>query len=120
MMKISVQSEHFHADAKLVNYVEKKLGRLEKFFDRLLDAEVHLRLQDTGSRVQEKIADIRLRVPGGMLLDRKSAATFEDAVNAAVDTLKRQLVRHKERLNGHPRLPLTVLEFPEEGETPEA
>lgn len=101
MMKISVKSVHFHADDKLIAYVETKLNRLTRYYERAMEAEVHLKLQDTGSKIREKIADIRLHVPGGVLYDKKSDKTFELAVNEAVETLKRQLVRHKEKLNDH-------------------
>lgn len=97
MMKISVKPVHFHADAKLVLFIEKKLNRLGRKFDGLVDAEVILKLQDTGGKVQEKITEIRLHLPGGWLLDKKTGKTFESAVNASLDTLKRQLVRHKEK-----------------------
>ncbi len=99
MKKISVQSVHFHADAKLVSFVEEKVQRLSRLFGRVTDAEVFLKLQDNGSKIQEKITEIRLRVPGGWLVDKKTSKTFEAAVSASVDTLKRQLVRHKERYN---------------------
>lgn len=99
MMKISVKSLHFSADSKLVEYVEKKLNRLNRYFERSVDAEVHLKLQDTGSRVQDKITEIRLHVPGGWLMDKKTGKTFEEAVDQSVDTLKRQLLRHKEKIS---------------------
>lgn len=98
MMKISVQSEHFRADDKLIEYIEKKMTRLTRFFDRIIDAEVHLKLQPTAGKVQEKIVDIRLRLPGGYVLDRKTDTTFEAAMDAAYETLRRQLARHKEKI----------------------
>lgn len=100
-MNISVKSVHFHADSKLVAFVEKKLSRLSRLFDRIVDVEVHLKLQDSGGRVQEKIAEIRMHVPGGWLMDKKTGKTFESAVSASVDTLKRQLSRYKDRLTDH-------------------
>jgi putative sigma-54 modulation protein len=104
MMNISVKSVHFHADQKLVTYIEKKMNRLNRYFDRNnIEAEVHLKLQDNGSRVQDKITEIRLHVPGGWVMDKKTSKTFESAITASVDTLKRQLVRHKEKLNDHGR-----------------
>lgn len=106
-MNISVKSVHFHADQKLVTYIEKKMNRLNRYFDRNnIEAEVHLKLQDTGSRVQDKITEIKLHVPGGWVMDKKTGKTFESAITASVDTLKRQLVRHKEKLNDHGRTPL--------------
>ena len=100
-MKISVKSLHFNADSKLIEYVEKKLSRLSRYFDRAVDAEVHLKVQDTGSRIQDKITEIRIHVPGGWLMDKKTGKTFEEAVDESVDTLKRQLLRYKEKMSGH-------------------
>ena len=101
MMKVNVKALHFHADAKLIEYVEKKLSRLDRYFDRVVEAEVHLKVQETGTKVQEKITEVKIHVPGGWLMDRKTGKTFESAVDESVDTLKRQLVRHKERITDH-------------------
>jgi putative sigma-54 modulation protein len=95
--KVNVNAVHFRADSKLVQFIESKFERLGRLFDRVIDVDVHLKLQDTGSRVQEKIAEIRVHLPGGWLVDRKTGRTFESAVNASIDTVKRQLVRQKER-----------------------
>jgi len=98
-MKIHVKSVHFHADAKLVAFIEKKLTRLARYFDHgTIDAEVHLKLQDTGGPVREKITEIILKVPGNNLIDKKSAYSFEEAITASSETLKRQLVRYKEKI----------------------
>ncbi len=97
-MKISVKSVHFHVDSKLIGFIEKKLSRLSRYFDRgVVDAEVNLKLQDNGSRVQHKITEVRLRLPGNNLIDKKIDTTFEAAITASAETLKRQLVRHKEK-----------------------
>jgi putative sigma-54 modulation protein len=106
-MNISVKSVHFHADAKLLTYVQQKVNRLSKLFGRIEDVEVHLKLQDNGGRIQEKITEIRMHVPGGWLMDKKTGKTFESALNASVDTLKRQLVRYKEKLSDHPNEKIT-------------
>jgi putative sigma-54 modulation protein len=96
-MNISVKSVHFHADSKLVSHVEKKLSRLGRIYDQIVDVEVCLKLQDTGSKVQEKIAEVRMHVPGGWLLDKKTGKTFESAINASAETLRRQLARYKDK-----------------------
>jgi putative sigma-54 modulation protein len=97
MMNISVKAIHFNADSKLVAFIEEKLQRLSKYFDREITAEVHLKLQSTGSPVRQKITEIHLHVPGGWIVDKKSDLTFESALTASVDTLKRQLIRFKEK-----------------------
>ena len=104
-MNISIKSLHFHADQKLVTYIEKKINRLNRYFDRNnVEAEIHLKLQDSGGRVQDKITEVKLRVPGGWVMDKKTSKTFESAITASVDTLKRQLVRHKEKMGGYGRV----------------
>jgi len=110
MMNISIKAVHFHADQKLISYIEKKVSRLNRYFDRNVKAEVHLKLQDNGGRVQDKITEVRLHVPGGWVMDKKTSKTFESAINASVDTLKRQLVRHKEKTNDHNGGPKILVE----------
>lgn len=100
-MNISVKSVHFHADAKLLEYVEQKLGRLNRYFDRAVEAEVHLKLQDTGSQVHEKITEVKIHVPGGWMVDKKTGKTFEAAITASTNALQHQLTRYKERTNDH-------------------
>ncbi len=101
-MKISVSSVHFHADNKLRAYIEQKLSGLTRFFDRITEAEVHLKLQDTGGKVHEKITEVHLHLPDGWIVDKKTGDTFETALAASMDTLKRQVVRHKDKLQNHP------------------
>ena len=42
-MKVYTQSVNFTADQKLIDYVEKKMVGLEKFHDKIVDAEVFLK-----------------------------------------------------------------------------
>jgi len=109
MMKVNVQSIHFRADAKLVEFIEKKLMRLNRYLDknRIVEAEVSLKLQDTGSQINDKIIEIKLQVPGGWMIDKKTGRTFEAAVTASAETLKRQLLRHKDRSTTQQSIRLT-------------
>lgn len=109
MLKVNVQSLHFHADSKLVDYVEKKLSKLGRYVDRNVEAEVLLKLQDTGSKFQDKITEVRLHVPGGWMIDKKIGSTFESAIDNAVETLKRQLLKHKEKASNHQRTPIDAV-----------
>ena len=40
-MKVHVQSVHFSADAKLISFIEKKINKLDQFFDRIVSANVY-------------------------------------------------------------------------------
>ncbi|MFN4080133.1 MAG: ribosome hibernation-promoting factor, HPF/YfiA family [Saprospiraceae bacterium] len=98
MLNIRVNAQHFTADQKLLDFIQKKMAKLERYFKREVDVEVSLKLQDTGSRIHDKITEIRLNSHSGWVVDRKIANTFEDAINASIDTLRRQLVEKKDRL----------------------
>jgi putative sigma-54 modulation protein len=95
-MKIKVQSIHFDADQKLVSYVQKKMDKLETFFDRMVDGEVFLRLNNEGA--DNKTVEIKLNVPGSQLFAKEQAKTFEAATEQATEALRNQLQKFKTKL----------------------
>ena len=96
-MKIHMTAVHFAADQKLTDYIEKKAAKLNQFFDRIIDAQVFLKLENSG-QVRDKIVELKLMVPGDTLVAKEVSKTFEAATDAVIDNMKRQLNRHKERL----------------------
>lgn len=99
-MEIIMQSVHFDADVKLKEFIEKKLSKLETFFDHIVSADVILKLENSG-QVKDKIAEIKLNVPGSTLLAKETSKTFEESIDLCSDALRRQLQKYKERNNGH-------------------
>jgi len=95
-MEIKIKTLKFNADQKLVAYVEKKVARLERFHDGAGVAEVTLSLL---SDPDNKNVKIHIHVPGDEMVIERNAKTFEDAVSAAVDTMKEKLTRAKEKRN---------------------
>jgi len=95
-MKIQTQAIHFSADQKLLKFIEKKVSKLEQFFDKIISAEVILKLENTG-KVKDKIAEIKLNVPGSVLFASESSKTFEESIDSSISSLKRQLAKHKLR-----------------------
>ncbi|MDQ3016719.1 MAG: ribosome-associated translation inhibitor RaiA [Bacteroidota bacterium] len=96
-MKINTTSIHFDADDKLLAFIEKKTSKLDQFFDRIIDAHVYLKLENSG-QVKDKIVELKLMVPGDTLIATEVSKTFEASTDAAIDNMKRQLNRYKERL----------------------
>ncbi len=93
-MEIKVQSVKFDADQKLLDFIDKKVSKLPKFFDAIIRAEVVLSLLPD---VDNKNVQIKAVVPGNDIIVEKNAATFESAVVDCVDVLKSQLVAVKEK-----------------------
>lgn len=96
-MKINTQSVHFDADVKLLEFLEKKVSKLDQFCDTIINADVILKLEKTG-QVQDKIAEIIVNVPGSVLVAKESCKTFEESIDLCVEALKRQVLKYKERL----------------------
>lgn len=96
-MKVHTESVQFKADLKLLELIDKKMSKLEQFFDRITNAEVILRLENSG-QVKDKVAEVKLSVPGQSLFAKATTKTFEHSVDEAVDNLRRQLTKYKEKL----------------------
>ena len=93
-MEIRVQSIKFDADQKLLDFVEKKLGKLEKFYDEITGVDVALSLLPDHNNKNVKV---QVNIPGNTIVVEKNAKTFEDAVVDCADILKDKLVRVKEK-----------------------
>jgi len=99
-MKLQMHSIHFDADQSLVDFIQKKANKLETFFDRIIDGEVFLRLEKNGVN-ENKIVEIKMNIPGSQLFTKAHEKSFEAAADKAMEALRRQLKKHKERLVTH-------------------
>jgi putative sigma-54 modulation protein len=97
-MSTKIQSIHFDADTKLVTFVEGKVDKLSQFYDRIIDSEVYLKVDKSGMH-ENKIAEIKVAIPGRELFAKKQCNTFEEATDLAVEALKRQIKKHKGKVS---------------------
>lgn len=92
-MEVNIKTLKFNADQKLLDFVNKKVEKLERF-DDLESVDVSLSLME---RPDNKNVKIQARSSAGVQIIERNAKTFEDAVNECVDAMKEKLVRSKER-----------------------
>ena len=95
-MRVNINSVHFKADRKLVSFVNEKLEKLSQFYDGIIGSEVSLKLEN-GETPDNKISEIRLMIPGQNLYAKKQAKTFEESTDSAVEALRIQLIKYKEK-----------------------
>ena len=95
-MQVKIQTVHFNADRKLELFIEDKLSKLTNYNDQIIGSDVILRLEKSATR-ENKIAEIKLMIPGNDLFAKKQSKTFEEATDLAVDALKRQISKRKVR-----------------------
>ena len=98
-MNIQIHSVRFDADKKLIDFVHQKLDKLTQFSEDIVNAEVYLRLDKDHER-ENKISEIKLELPGGPLFAKKQSKTFEEATDEAIDALKKQITKHKQKKRG--------------------
>ena len=98
-MDIRIQSIHFDAAEKLQAFVQKKIGKLEKYCDEIRKVEVSLKVVKPETS-KNKEAGIRVFVPNGDLYVEKVCDTFEEAIDEGVEALEKQLLKYKEKQRG--------------------
>jgi putative sigma-54 modulation protein len=97
-MKIHVHAVHFDIDPKLVGFIQNKLNKLETFYDKFISGEVFLKLdKGDSSKTHKKHIEIKLSVPGHIIFAEEKATTFEEATDLALEALKSQIKKFKEK-----------------------
>ena len=95
-MNVQIQSVKFDASQKLIEFIEKKLAKLDRVAEQATGLDVVLKLEKD-DEVGNKIVVVTLRMPGGDIRVEEQARTFEEAIDAAKDVLKRQIERRKDK-----------------------
>lgn len=97
-MNIKVNAVHFTPDQKLIDFVTKKVNKLDTFFEGIINSEVTLKV-DKPETTNNKISEIRISIPTtDYLFAKKQADSFEEATDLAVEAIRRQLKKHKEKI----------------------
>lgn len=96
-MTNTIQSLHFDADSKLLDFVNEKVNKLTTYYDGIISSEVTLKL-DKSNTSENKIAEIKMLCKGHEFFAKKQCATFEEATDLTCEALKTQIKKHKEKL----------------------
>ncbi len=96
-MNVQIQSVKFDADQRLVDFVENKMSKLEKFSEKIVSSDVIMRV-DKDHEKGNKVVTMTLFMPGDDLVAKARARSFEEAVDNAVEELRKQIVKQKEKM----------------------
>ena len=97
-MNVNIQTVHFDADDKLVDYVTRKLGKLNTFHDSILKVDVFLKLDNVVHTIKDKVVEIRIHVPKYNFFAKDSSKSFEESFDNAMESIVSQIKRKKEKL----------------------
>lgn len=98
-MKLQMHAVNFDADPKLLDFIQKKVDKLETFYDRMVDGEVFLRVNNEG--IENKTIEIKLNLPGSQIFAKEGAKSFEVATDEATEALRRQIRKFKDKETAH-------------------
>ncbi|MFC6102597.1 ribosome hibernation-promoting factor, HPF/YfiA family [Olivibacter domesticus] len=93
-MNITTQSIQFKADKKLLDFIQRRVDKLDQFFDQIIAGECYLKLENVEDE-SNKITEFKLNIPGGQLFAKGQAKSFEEATDLAVESLRKQVNKYK-------------------------
>lgn len=96
-MKIGIQAIHFTANQKLMTFIQKKVNKLDHFYDQIISGEVYLKLDDISAETN-KTTEIKLTIPGSILFAKGECKSFEEATDLCIECLRRQITKHKDKV----------------------
>ncbi len=96
-MNVKIQTVHFTADEKLVDYVTRKVEKLNTFHERITKIDVFLKLDNVVHTIKDKIAEIRVHIPRHDFFVKSSSKSFEESFDCALESMVNQMKRKKEK-----------------------
>ena len=99
-MELKIQSIHFDATEKLQAFIEKKIAKLEKTYEDIQKVEVQLKVVKPAIALNKETC-VTVSVPGQKFFVEKTCDTFEEGIDEAVDSMKVQLTKFKEKIRNH-------------------
>ena len=97
-MNIQLSTVHFTADQKLIDFVNKKVPKLDTYFEGIIGTEVILKVVKPET-ANNKVAEIKLSIPGAdYLFAEKQADSFEESIDLAIEAVRKQLTKFKDKL----------------------
>lgn len=96
-MNVNIQTLRFDAASKLLEHVNRKIGKLNNFHDRIVNIDVYLKLDNVSHQIKDKVAEIKVKVPRYAFFARASSKSFEESFDAALESIVEQIKRKKDR-----------------------
>ena len=86
-MTVNIQSVHFDADTKLLDHVNRKIAKIGSHYDRIMNVDVFLKLDNVIHQIKDKVAEIRVQIPKHEIFVKQSTKSFEESFDMALDAV---------------------------------
>jgi putative sigma-54 modulation protein len=95
-MVIDFQSTNFKADQKLLDFISSKLAKLDRLYNRIVNATVYMKVDHIGDK-NNKTLEIKVNLAETQLFVTEHDRSFEAATDNAMTALRSQLDKFKTR-----------------------
>lgn len=95
-MQLNLTGHHVDITDSLRNYVEEKMERLERHFDKVTNTHVILSVESLRHK-----AEATVNMSGNNIFAESTEENMYAAIDALVDKLDRQVKKHKEKITNH-------------------
>ncbi len=116
-MQLIIQGKNMEVTDRLQEYIEKKVGKLDRYLPTITEARIELSVEGAKSAKDRQVAQLTVRSKGTFLRAEERTADMFASIDAIVDKMYRQIVRYKGKRYGRGRGPgemPPVEEFEEE------
>jgi putative sigma-54 modulation protein len=96
-MKVDIQSIHFDADQKLLDFINKKIEKVGTYYEDIRSIDVYLRLEKDAEK-DNKTVEVKININHNPIFAKDHSSTFEAATDMVLDKLVAQVKKHKEKL----------------------
>lgn len=104
-MQIIIKGKNIEVTDWLREYVEKKIGRLDRYLPSISEARIELTVQKAKSADDRQVAQITLRSDGTILRAEERSDDMFASIDAVADKLHRQIARFKDKRTRRGRAP---------------
>ena len=95
-MNINFQFVNYNVESKLIEFAKKLRKNISQFYLNIIHVFIYTKVENTSDRVN-KIAELKIGIPGDDVVVKKTAKSFEEAISLAADSAERILKRLKSK-----------------------
>lgn len=93
-MKLYIHYIHSDTDENLNTFIQKKVDKLDTFYDNIIEGEVYLKRSNNNTEMNA-VAELKIKVPGSSLFAVEQSKSFEQSVDACVEAVRKQIKKLK-------------------------
>ncbi|MBT8551484.1 ribosome-associated translation inhibitor RaiA [Polynucleobacter paneuropaeus] len=100
-MNLKINSRHVEVTPGMREHLEAGFTKIRKHFDHVIDASAFLIVDKAKEKDLRQTAEITIHLKGKELFAQAHHSDLYHAMDAVVDKLERQVVKHKEKIQDH-------------------